>query len=120
MANYLLECEIVGGEIVHIKNKKASSNTYKVRIIPNDIFGRSNLISPDNRFGILIEEDVKTPFSAKNDASVEQIPLDENGQASLNVSDLAIFNAILACRGSRVVLKLEEGVGKIVGFKARF
>ncbi|MGN0835570.1 MAG: hypothetical protein ACI4QA_07095 [Candidatus Spyradosoma sp.] len=116
MANYLLECKIIGGAV---SARLGTVQTPQIQIEPCDVFRMSNHIPQSENFGVLLEEVPDDSFSAATDFSIKRLSLDDNHQTDLNVHDAALFGAIFACRGSCVVLELDDK-NQVVGFKTAF
>lgn len=116
MANYLLECKIIGGAVeAHL----GTLQTAHIQIEPSDIFRMSNHIPQSENFGVLLEEVPGDSFSAATNFSIKRLSLDDSYRANLEVHDLALGSMLLACRGSRVVLELDDN-DQVVGFKTAF
>lgn len=129
MSNYLLECEIVGGEISNApRGEKNKTNC--IFVSPRTVFQPSaNLIAGGKKSGIAVEESGECSFKAGE--NVIAIPFDEQGDCvKLPCSDAAIAAQILACKNGKVVLELVVGAfeknviepdeANVVGFKAKF
>ena len=122
MANYLLECEIVGGEIV---SPAGSNLVCSVCVSPMNRIRKSDLISGSQVFGVAVEEKSPNSFAVDTNSTLSRsISLDEQGQTPLEVSNASMATALLSCNGMRVVLELAPKLNSddltIVGFKAQF
>lgn len=118
MANYLLECEIVGGEISSIIQKS------KITVRPKLIYPKSRLPGSTSEMAVLLED--STPKSAKlmELSDAEERTIDLYFDIGSNLS------ALLSRNYSEVVLKIEvsrqtqaaisPGDAQIVDFKACF
>ncbi len=119
MANYLLECEIVGGEIV---NPAKNNLVCSVCVSPANRICKSDLIGGASQvFGVAVAESSADRFHISSDTpSLMAISLNEQEQAKLRVSNSSMTAALLSCNGMRVVLELDESLKTVVGFKAQF
>lgn len=137
MANYLLECEIVGGEIDFEKG-------CKVRVRPCYVYQKSEILLLKESYGIAHEKGTESLSRIKfgdGDESVSYIELTVDLSKSISkdnpdavarpVLNASMTAALLSCNGMRVVLKLftEESDSSrlltpkdltVVGFKAQF
>lgn len=122
MSNYLLECEIVGGEV--------SPPDKKLVVKPARIYPKSTRISLDNDFGVLAEEDGVHTFNATNSGNFIFVKLDQEGFLILKIGACCCAYDLLTRNCSNVVLELElneAGSGEksekdftVVGFKVQF
>ena len=110
---YLLECEIVGGEI-------ASNGENFVVVRPSQVCPRSEWIGLKKDYGILWEEKKPSEFNAKISKTTVIIELDEEKTTMLRVGDNVCLDDLMRRRYSRVVLELDNRLKTIVGFKAQF
>ncbi len=128
MANYLLECEIVGGEIDFEKD-------CKVRVRPCNVYQKSEMLPLEKSYGIALDKETNTPsgieFSDGNgDASYIELTVavdlskstsqDKQDAAARPILNASMATAILSCTGMRVVLELDNRLTTVVGFKAQF
>ena len=115
---YLLECEIVGREIVNPSGKKLECSVY---VSPMNRIRKSDLIGGSKVLGVAVEEDPANRFHISSETpSLLAVSLNEQEQAKLDVPDSSIATSILSCTGMRVVLEINESLKTVVGFKAQF
>lgn len=128
---YLLECEIVGREIVNPARKNLVCSVY---VSPMNRIRKSDLIGGSQVFGVAVAEDPAKRFCISSGTpSSMAFSLNEQEQAKLDVPDSSMATAILSCNGMRAVLELasksKDGTFpanltpndlKVVGFKAQF
>lgn len=115
---YLLECEIVGGEIVNPAGKKL---VYSVCVSPVNRIRKSDLIGGSQVLGVAVEEDPANRFHISSETpSLLAVSLNEQELAEISLSNESMATALLSCNGMRVVLELDKNLKTVVGFKAQF
>lgn len=105
MANYLLECEIIGGEI-------SGSGTGKIRVYPRYIYQKSSLAEVNIPYGIVIDDVSKKP---------DEIDLSDPEQQYVTLEiDATVSSCIYCIRKEPIVLTLDSSKKKVIGFKVQF
>lgn len=133
MANYLLECEIVGRMISISPVGNPPLQTYRVRVRPTTIFRKTSLIVNSRNYGIAVEEsppgsfEMAIPLQGFNlsnffgfravgldDALIAELPVDTN--------NLHLTSAISGWQSGLAVLELDvrNNDNIVVGIKLQF